>query len=101
MGVERAGGSLSEEPLAFAFDREGNEISRRGFGPRVCPGQFFNPILSQRPAVGSDWAFATSRGFRRANQSAEFHQGLVQRRTRATNDEWDLACWIEPAGRCL
>src|SRR5262245_31788610 len=77
MGVERPGRSLSKEPLAFAFDGEGNEISRGGFWTAIRPGQFFDPVLGQCPAVGSDWALAAFREFRRTNQRAKFHQGLV------------------------
>src|ERR1043165_513243 len=82
VGVHDAGGALADEKLSAAFDHEGDEISsgcRFAFAP---PRKFFLPTAATRDAEAIDGTPLAARRARRADERAEFHEGLIEARAR-------------------
>src|SRR6266571_1540474 len=80
--VHDAGGPLANEKPSAALDHESDEASGRC---RCAPAnlwKFFLPTAVSRDAEVIDGAKLAARQARRADERAEFHEGLVEARTR-------------------
>ena len=79
--VHDAGGPLANEEMSAPFNDECNKSARSGCDALAEVGQFLNAVFAKSD---TELFQRTRRAIwisRRANQRAEFHQGLIQSRT--------------------
>ena len=78
MGVYRAGGALADEEASTPFDDEGGEVPVGDGLARGQIGQRGDAIGAAGDALGAQRAGGAFRLAWRADQRAEFHEGLIQ-----------------------
>ena len=72
-------GPLADQKMPVSFDDKGDKVAGGGGGAFAEVGQFVNAIFLEGDAEFFDRANRALRISRRADQRAEFHEGLVQR----------------------
>ena len=78
MGVYHAGGSLADEEEAASLRDERNESAWGGADALAEAGELMNPALLISDTVFRDRTNAASGLSWRADERAEFHEGLVE-----------------------
>ena len=78
VGVDDAGGALSDEEFAAMLDYERHKASGGGGGPLAEVGELLDAAGAKSDAIRAYRAEQTGRLARSADERAEFHEGLVE-----------------------